>query len=210
MKQKLAIILSIIALLGVILIAGLWIFGDLKLCVVTLDTFIGVSITILAILFTIVIGWQIINAIKIREEIKVLDDKHKLIIENERKLAENDRLHTKETYNLQSAICQLTADSNSKQGFYVEAFTFYVIALYFAIMADTPNQGNNIKQMQLVLTRIITKPLLSSSDMFKQIESYSEKIRQTDSYKNCLSGMFEEVMSVFWQKMRSFGWQVGE
>lgn len=209
MKQKLAIILSVIALVGVIFLAVLWIIGDLKLSIVTLDTFIGVSVTMLAILFTIVIGWQIINAIKIREEIKSLEIKHNRIIENEQRLAENDKLHTKETYNLHSSICQLTADSSFKQRSYVEAFAFTVFSLYFAIMGDTPNQSNYISQMQLTLTLINSSPLPSAVDLIKQIEIYSDKIRQTDSYRKCLSCIYDKTMTEFWQKMRSLGWERG-
>lgn len=205
MKQRLAIILAVVALAGVIIMIALWIAGGMKLSVVSLDTFIGVSVAILSLLFTIVIGWQIVNALEVKNEMKALANQQKGLIENEKKLAENDRLHTKEAFNLQSAICQLTADSNRRQGLYTEAFVFLNISLYYAIMGGTPNQLNYIKQMKLALSQITTRPLIPFDGLLGIIIEYSDKIKQTESYRNCLSEIYDETMKEFWMKMRSFG-----
>ena len=105
MKTKLSIILSIISIVGVLSIWGLWLFGTMKLSVVSLDTFIGVIIALLAIIFTIIIGWQIINTIEIRNWMSQIEQNQKELAENEKRLAENDQLHTLEAYNLHAAIC---------------------------------------------------------------------------------------------------------
>lgn len=83
------------------------------------------------------------------------------------------------------------------------------MSLFFAIMGDTPNQSNFISQMQLALTQINSSPLPSAVDLIKQIEIYSDKIRQTDSYRKCLSGIYDKTMTDFWQKMISLGWERG-
>ena len=111
MTTKLSIILSIISIVGVSSICGLWLFGAMKLSVVSLDTFIGVIVALLAIIFTIIIGWQIINTIEIRNWMSQIEQKQNALAENERRLAENDQLHTLEAYNLHAAICQTDADS---------------------------------------------------------------------------------------------------
>ena len=105
MTTKLSIILSIISIVGVLSICGLWLFGAMKLSVVSLDTFIGVIVALLAIIFTVIIGWQIINTIEIRNWMSQIEQKQNTLVENERKLAENDQLHTLEAYNLHAAIC---------------------------------------------------------------------------------------------------------
>lgn len=75
MKQYLAIFLSIIALMGVLVIVGVWVFGSLQLSVVSLDTFIGVSVTLLSVIFMVIIGWQVINAIQVREEMGKMESR---------------------------------------------------------------------------------------------------------------------------------------
>ena len=89
MKSKLSIILSLLSLLGVLSIIGLWIFGSLKLSVVSLDTFIGIIVALLAIVFTVIVGLQIVNAIDIREKMKELQQRQDVILENERRMLEN-------------------------------------------------------------------------------------------------------------------------
>ena len=68
MKTKITFILSLISFVGVLSVRGLWVFGSMKLSVVSLDTFIGVIVALLAIIFTVIIGLQIVNAIDVREK----------------------------------------------------------------------------------------------------------------------------------------------
>ena len=82
--KKLSIILSLLSLVGVLSIFGIWIFGSMKLSVVSLDTFIGVIVALLAIVFTVIVGLQIINAIDVRENMKELQQRQDIIFENER------------------------------------------------------------------------------------------------------------------------------
>lgn len=208
MKSKLAIILSVISLIGVFSIGGLWIWGSLELSVVSLDTFVGVMVALLAIVFTIIIGLQIVNAIEMRDEIKELKRQQGALLENEKRLAENDRLHTMEAYNLQSGICQESADSYMSKGLYIEAFTFYHVALCYAILAETPNQLNRIQQLQSILQLITSRPVLDFAALARQIAADSDKIRQTVSYRNCLSGIYDQTMQLFWEKMNSFGLEI--
>ena len=94
MRTRLTTILSLLSFVSVVILIGFWIFGAMKLSVVSLDTFIGVIVALLAIIFTLVIGWQIINTIEMRDKITELEKRQNQLIENERLLAENDKLHT--------------------------------------------------------------------------------------------------------------------
>lgn len=208
MKTKLTIILSILSIVGVLSIWGLWLFGTMKLSAVSLETFIGVIVALLAIIFTVIVGWQIVNAIEMRDEVKELRRQQVVIIENEKRLAENDRLHTMEAYNLQSAICQESAEAYISKGLYIEAFTFYHVALCYAIFADTPNQVSRIQRLQSILELITSKPVIDFTVLARQITADSDKIRQTTSYRNCLSGIYEQTMRLFWEKMKSLGLEI--
>ena len=205
MKTKLSIILSIISIVGVLSIWGLWLFGTMKLSVVSLDTFIGVIIALLAIIFTIIIGWQIINTIEIRNWMSQIEKNQNELAENEKKLAENDQLHTLEAYNLHAAICQADADSYIEKKQYVEAFTFYHVALCYAILSGTPNQLNRINKLNLITQCITAPPVADFQMLVQQIKSDSDRIRATTSYRNCLSEAYEQTMQAFWQKMKMLG-----
>lgn len=210
MKTKLSIILSIISIVGVLSIWGLWVFGTMKLSVVSLDTFIGVIVALLAIIFTVIIGWQIINTIEIRNWMNQLEQRQNVLVENERRLAENDQLHTLETYNLHAAICQADADSYVEKKQYVEAFTFYHVALCYAILSGTPNQLNRINKLSQITQCIIAPPIADFKMLARQIKSDSDRIRTTTSYRNCLSEVYEQTMQTFWQKIKLLGLEVPE
>jgi hypothetical protein len=66
----------------------------MKLSAVSLDTFVGVIVALLALVFTVL---QIVNAIDMREKMSHLEKRQMDILKNERQLAENDRLHVIET-----------------------------------------------------------------------------------------------------------------
>lgn len=73
-KKNLSIILSLLALIGVLVIIGLIIFKDISLCTITLDTFVGVMVSIMGILITFVVGWQIINTLEIKTKLTEIDN----------------------------------------------------------------------------------------------------------------------------------------
>jgi len=205
MKTKISFILSLISFVGVLSVWGLWLFRGINLSVVSLDTFIGVIVALLAIIFTVIVGWQIINAIEMRDRMAELEKQHNNLVENERILAENDRLHTKEAYNLQSGLCGEIAESYRTKGQYIEAFTFYHAALYFAILSERPNQMNHLNQMNLILSLITTQPVINFTSLAQQIKEDANRIRKTTSYRNCLSEIYEQTMQEFWQRMKMLG-----
>lgn len=205
MKSKLSIILSLLSLVGVLSILGLWIFGSMKLSVVSLDTFIGVIVALLAIVFTVIVGLQIVNAIDMREKMMQLQQRQDVIFENERRMLENNDNYIKLANNLQCGICDSSADLYVAKGLYVEAFGCRHSALHQAIMAGQPNLKNKVKGLQLLNQAIAAPPLVDFSLINKQIDAETQLIRKTDAYKQYLSEEYEQTMQVFWQKMKSFG-----
>lgn len=174
MKTKITLILSLISFVGVLSVWGLWLFGTMKLSIVSLDTFIGVIVALLAIIFTIVIGLQIVNAIDMREKMSQLQKRQMEILENERQLAENDRLHVMEAYNLQAGISGESAEAYLAKGQYIEAFTFYHSALYYAILAGQKNQLNRVNQLQAIVQLIKTGPVVNFPSLAQQIKTDTE------------------------------------
>jgi len=205
MKTKITFILSLISFVGVLSVWGLWLLGTMKLSIVSLDTFIGVIVALLAIIFTVVIGLQIVNAIDMREMMSELQKRQMNILENERQLAENDRLHMMEAYNLQSGISGESAETYFAKGQYIEAFTFYHSALHYAILADQKNQLNRVNQLQTIVQLITTRPVVNYTSLAQQINADMEGIRKTTSYRNCLSDIYEQTMQAFLLKMKMLG-----
>lgn len=198
MKSNLSIILSIISLIGVISVCCLWIFNSFKISVITLDTFVGIIVAILALIFTVIIGYQIINALELRNTLKQITQRQRVIEENEQNFI-------KLANNLQAGNCNSTANSYYSQGNYFEAFVFYHSALLFAILADQPKQMGYINQLNNILLLQWRMPITNIADGLKQIELDSINIRNTTSYRNCFSQDYESVINQFNQKIKSIG-----
>lgn len=207
MKEKLSIILSALSLIGVLSVWGLWLCESMKFSVVSLDSFVGVIVALLAIIVTIAIGYQIINAIEVKDEVKQLKQRQDIILENEQKLVENGNKYAKLAYNLQAGISHGDAISYYDKKQYIEAFAFCHSSLSFAIRADTPNLMNRIKHMRGIITLIFVneKPVISYAKLKQQIISDTEIIRNTAAYQNYLGEEYETMMLEFWVKMKQLG-----
>ena len=80
-KGTLAVLLSIAALVLCLLVFVLWIFETIPHSVVTPDSFIGACITLLSIIVTIAIGWQIFNVVEVKNTMKELKERQERVDE---------------------------------------------------------------------------------------------------------------------------------
>ena len=199
MKSNFSIIISIIALIGVISVWVLWLCDSIELSIIGLDTFIGVIVALLALIFTITIGYQIINVIEFRREILDLKARQSIIDANYNN-------YIKLAQNLQSGICDSNAQLQYEKGDYFEAFVSYNTALFFAIEADQRNQLERIHQLKLITTKI-SSPITNFDKGSLEIVSYTNKIKATTSYRNCLGSEYDEVMADFWSKISQMGYK---
>ncbi|MCM1140980.1 MAG: hypothetical protein NC453_20625 [Muribaculum sp.] len=197
MKSNIAIILSIISLIGIISVWCLWIFCSLNLSVITLDTFIGVIVSLLALIFTVIIGYQIINALDFKSRIVN-------ITQRQDRIDANYQNYMQLVYNLQSGICRSTADLYDAKGNYLEAFSFYHSAFYYARLAGQPNQHLSISQLKTILMKINTTSV-NYCQIEKEIKTYADLIRMTFSYRNFFAEEYENVISEFWNRMSELG-----
>jgi hypothetical protein len=210
MKNKIAIILSIFSITIALSVVGLWIFGTFELTAISLETFIGIVVALLAIIFSIIVGWEIINAIDVKERMSKLEQRQDAIMEIERRIVENQQNYAKGINNLQSGISGASAELYVAQNRYFEAFCSYHSALHNAIIADTPNQLNRINQLQLICVMITSLPTIDTKASFKQIVFETDEIRKTNSYRNCFAEFYEQTMANFWQKMQFLGLTIPE
>lgn len=204
-NTRLSLILSVISIVGVFSLWALWITGVFKLSVVSLDSFVGIIVALLAIIVTVVIGWQIINTIEIREKISELEQTHRIIIENDRLLNENSKNFVKVAHNLQAGLCDGSSDAYLNKGLYIEAFCSSHSALHQAILAGQSNLKNRIQQLQTIFGFIVNPSVVDFSKIKNQIELETKQIRETEAYRLYLSEDYDQIMNLFWKKMVYLG-----
>lgn len=142
-KLSWAIGLSIAAIVLVITLILLWVCNVWKLSVISLETFIGVIVALLAIIVTFVVGWQIYNTIEIRNKI-VEHDRLSSQLE-EQKLA-NKQIY----YDLRHSVFisyALNAENSCADNYNI--FGYYMRALENALLA------NNFTNIDIILASMI-------------------------------------------------------
>lgn len=205
MKNRLSIILSLISLVGVLTMMGFWLFGSLKLSVISLDTFVGVIVALLAIVFTVVVGLQIVNAIEMRDKMAEIEKQQQKHIEIEGLLLSSDQLRNKQIYSLQANIHGQSADLYIAKNQYIEAFGSYHAALCYAIKAEQTGQLERVNQLRSIIQVITSRPVVDFAIIAQQIKQDTEDIRKTESYEKCLKPAYEQTIEEFWQKMSLLG-----
>ena len=90
-KGTWALLLSIVALVLCIAVFLLWIFETIPHSVVTPDSFIGACITLLSIIVTIAIGWQIFNVVEVKNTMRELKGKQEEVEKQKDELKEEIR-----------------------------------------------------------------------------------------------------------------------
>ena len=90
-KGTCALWVSIAALLLCLIVFGLWIFEAIPHSVVTPDSFIGTCVSVLSIIVTIAIGWQIFNVVEVKNTMKELKEKQEEVDKQKDELKEEIR-----------------------------------------------------------------------------------------------------------------------
>lgn len=90
-KGTCALWVSIAALLLCLIVFGLWIFEAIPHSVVTPDSFIGTCVSVLSIIVTIAIGWQIFNVVEVKIAMKELKAKQEEVEKQKDELKEEIR-----------------------------------------------------------------------------------------------------------------------
>ena len=196
---------------------ALWIFNVISFSVIDAGTFISVSVAILAIIVTIVIGWQVVNILdfkKKQEELEfqqkkininqnLQDSQQKTIVETQQLLAESQKalaiqqkelqedLSTGIKFVLRMSIIPGYLDGNK----FVDALNTLFIALN-DLMSLNKLQGfeKNVDVVIILINEYVSK--CSESDMltlWTRIKDTDEKIRNAKNF-SMISEKYEDII----------------
>lgn len=184
MKNNLSIILSLLALVIDIAIIALWACNVGGFSVVTLDSFVGVVVTLLSILVTFVVGWQIHNVFDLKNKIEKID-----IIEQTLKKQQKD---FEEFTNYTKCENLITiAELREKAKDYDFAFMYAMESLTYGVLVNSRN-------ISYILTLLcdcegkIKKGHVIPQDTYERIVAANDKITKTSCYHS-ISLIYESV-----------------
>lgn len=200
-KANWALILSVASLVIIVAIIGLWCFKSKEIAVVTLDTFIGIIVALLAVIVTIAIGWQIWAAMDLKSNITKLDARIKEV-ENIRgqfkKQEQNmEQLH----YQAQHFSLIAIAETYKSRKLFLDAFRFYMSALKYGVKLTQPiNLHPMINYMKECVDSIIGIHEVNER-MRDDILRNDESIRKSPLFK-VVQDDYEKAYSLFKRKVK--------
>lgn len=211
------VVLMIVAIVLFLVEIALWIFNVISFSVIDAGTFISVSVAILAIIVTIVIGWQVVNILdfkKKQEELEfqqkkikinqnLQDSQQKTIVETQQLIAESQKalaiqqkelqedLSTGIKFVLRMSIIPGYLDGNK----FVDALNTLFIALN-DLMSLNKLQGfeKNVDVVIILINEYVSK--CSESDMltlWTRIKNTDEKIRNAKNF-SMISEKYEDII----------------
>lgn len=184
MKKNLSIILSLVALVGVISVWVLWCLSVIDFAVVTTDTFIGAMTGILGLLITFVVGWQIVNVLEIK-------DRMQKVSQLEKQLSSLKEATILLNYNMQSQISYSNGEMREKEKDYDTAFVAYNIAFKYAILAESQSLGVYIT----LLTRVVCLIQDIGAMQVDLIKKDADVIRDTDAYLQYFKKEYDSIIN---------------
>lgn len=178
MKKYTAIILSIISLGISLTIALLWYIHPKEVPAVEMGSYIGTIVTTLAIIVTIVLGWQIYNVIDYKEKVAE--------IHNLKKDYESLKLGLADAQlDVEFVACQTSAQTFINQKFYGLTTIAFMKALLTRLQkTDIKIAIDDINWIFDELEKYTKPPFLRDSQMElkKYIEQWNNEIRSHKNY----------------------------
>lgn len=154
---------------------ALWCCNAGGLTVVSLDSFVGVIVALLAIVVTLAIAWQIYSSIELKDKIEELNVLRVKLKEQERKF---EQLNYK-SYHL---IAILYGNDAIKRGNSIDAFYFYMCSLQGTMQLDEPINYDQL--LNSLKSSVINMKNADSLDTYKlnEIRKWDECIRKQPNY----------------------------
>lgn len=192
-KWSLAHFCAYLSLAVSVTLLVLWCCNVGGFTVVSLDSFVGVIVALLAIVVTLAVGWQIFNIVDINDKIKKLNVLEEKFNEQEETIG----LQTKKSQHLISLLFGLEAH---KEKNYVEAFRYYMASLRCSMLLNKPLNVDKLLALNRRIANKIEKGSTCDLEKLNEIREYDKSIRLSQCY-DIIKNQYEEIFNTFKSKV---------
>ena len=180
-----AIVLSVVSILTVVAMIAMWICESRKMCVVELGSFVGVIVALLAIIVTLVLGWQIFNIFELKNKIEEMSELKSQFLKQKEDISQL----TFKTKHLTGFTWAKTANKEKR---YVTAFRFGLISLESALQLKKPINVPNLLALLQSVSSTMAQNSSCDESCFEEIEQTYEVIQSLSNY-NLIQKDIEQV-----------------
>lgn len=181
-KTYLTIVFSIIALFVSLLVAILWFCQTKNTAVIDSGTYISVSVTVLAIIVAIVLGWHIYNVIDYKEKVTEIEELKK---ELQRKSKELDLKINDVNCDLLFVNDEIDIITLQQDKFYGLTIVAYMKSLIAKLdKSDISKEMSCIENMLETMTKIARTPFIKDNSVCNVREIIEGRNEIICSHKN--------------------------
>lgn len=161
--------------------------------VLSIDTFVGVIVALLAIIVTLAIAWQIFNVVEMRNRIRELNKLEDRLKKQEKSF---DQFNIISSANMN----RLAGLSALQAGLITYSFKFMLAALKYEMLSEKPTHVDYFLGMLEDSAKIITPNTKFDAEEYELVVSYDKEIRSLDNY-NLIKGRYESIYKDFMSKV---------
>lgn len=200
-KANWAIGLSIAAIALATIMFVLWCCNAGGFSAVSLDTFVGIIVALLAIIVTIAIGWQIWAAMDLKSNITKLDARIKEVESIRDQFKEQEQNMKQLHYEAQHFSHIAIAETFRARNLFVDAFRFYMSALKCGLKLTQPiNLQHMVNSMMECANLIVGNPEINERTR-DNISINNESIRKSPLFR-IVQDDYEKAYSLFKSKVK--------
>lgn len=187
-----AIVLSVVSILTVVAMIAMWICESRKMCVVELGSFVGVIVALLAIIVTLVLGWQIFNIFELRQKMEEMNELKSQFDEQSEKIK-------KLSLRVEHAMNLTWGDNEMSNKDYELATYYYIKSLNYALAMDftanIPKIKSALESCKGEMNKAKKKRKISPLMMTK-IKCADKEIRGYAAYR-CMKDFYDDIYNNF-------------
>lgn len=194
MKKNLSIILSSIAIVGVITLAMIMIFKDITLSNISLESFISIIATLIGILVTFVVAWQIINGLEIKSKLAEIDCLKKQVEEQNITI---ENLSNKTLHHISLTMAQDTLEHDEAE----EAFRYCLTSLVSTMKLDTPINIEKTLELLNECTKHFRNECRVGKEFYDETLKLDKEIRLINNY-DFIRTQYEPLIEAYILKVK--------
>lgn len=191
--NKIASICAYVSLAISVVIILLWCCNVGGFTVVSLDSFVGVIVALLAIVVTLAIAWQIYNAVELKKKVEEL-----FLIKDQYK----EQQHSLEqiAYRFHHHIGHIMGSANPDR---IESFRFLMFSLMNTLQLDQPiNVDQLLKRMQRTVKGEQAE-VHYEAEYYDSVMDYDQTIRALANY-SLIKSRYESIFNQFMAKVKRY------
>lgn len=194
MKKNLSIILSSLALIGVIALAMVILFGKISLSHISLESFIGIIATLIGVLVTFAVAWQIINGLEIKNKLNEIGDLKNKVEEQNQTIEE---LSLKTRHLLTLTMATDTLENNEAE----EAFRYCLTSLVNTMKLGTPINIEKTLELLNECTKHFRNENRVGKEFYDETLKLDKEIRLLHNY-DFIRTQYEPLIELYIQKVK--------